>query len=67
MLEIPQGYFKNHYDLRGSDWLRSVSAEERQAFAHIGRSHAEYGRKGGRARVANARRDHLGRFMRGGR
>lgn len=65
MLTIPKGYFKKNYRLHGRDWLRSVSVEDRQAFAHVGQSCAEYGRRGGQARAANARRDHLGRFMGG--
>lgn len=67
MLAIPEGYFKKNYDLQGSNWLRSVSVEDRQAFSHIGRSCAEHGRLGGVARAASAQRDHLGRFMGGGR
>lgn len=65
MINIPTGYFKQHYNLQGSDWLRRVSPEDRQAFSHVGRSHAGYGRNGGLARVANARRDQKGRFMGG--
>lgn len=67
MLTIPKGYFKQQYQLEGSDWLRRVSDEDRRAFSHIGRSRGEYGRKGGQARAANARRDHLGRFVGGAR
>lgn len=59
------GYFvRNYGPLRGSDWIRRVSVEDRQALAHIAHAASDYGRSGGIARAATALRDHRGRFRR---
>lgn len=57
--------FRNRYKLSGRDWVRRVSAEDRQAFVQIGLSAAQYGHLGGIARAASAQRDRRGRFTGG--
>jgi hypothetical protein len=65
---IPPGYFKQNYSLKGSDWIRYIPAEERQALAHYAFACSDYGRKGGRVRADTAQRypkghPKAGRFM----
>jgi len=56
--------FKNRYrKLVGTDWLCRVDPDDKKAFARIGMENHEYGRQGGRARVATAKRDLKGRFV----
>ena len=49
----------------GRSWLRNVSKEDRQAFAMIGCQAHQYGKLGGKARAASAKRDRRGRFTKG--
>ncbi len=57
------GLFKARYSiLKGRDWLRTVDAEDRLAFGHIGMEYHDYGRRGGLARAQAAYRDERGRF-----
>ncbi len=46
----------------GRDWLRRIPQDDRKAFARIGMEAHNYGRQGGKARAANAKRDQKGRF-----
>lgn len=62
-VEIPDGYFKNRYNLKGKDWLRMIPEEEKDIFVHCGLQNAGYGKLGGRARAATAKRDKRGRFI----
>lgn len=62
-MTIPPKYFIEHYQLHGRDWLRRVSAEDRQALAYYAFVRSNYGRDGGRARAETAKRDHRGRFI----
>ena len=62
MTQIPPNYFKNRYNLRGKDWIRLLSNDDRAALIRIGLEHAEYGKAGGRARAIKAKRDKKGRF-----
>jgi len=56
--------FKNRYpELKGSDWIKTVSTEDRKAFIQIGFIASECGRKGGRARSQGAKKDYRGRFI----
>lgn len=43
--------FSAYHPLKGSDWLRSVTPEDRQVFSRIGFQASEYGKRGGRALV----------------
>jgi hypothetical protein len=62
--KLPDGYFKRTYGkLRGKDWLKNVSDEDRQAFSKIGFAASNYGRNGGVTRAKTAKRDHKGRFI----
>lgn len=57
------GLFKSRYDpLTGKDWIRRVDPEDRAAFVHIGQAATDFGKLGGSARAASARRDYRGRF-----
>jgi hypothetical protein len=60
-MKIPAGYFQRKYDLRGSDWIRRIDAEDRDALVHVMRAAGQYGRAGGKARAQKAQR-HRGRF-----
>lgn len=56
--------FKNRYpELRGKNWLQSVSVEDKKAFINIGFMASDCGRKGGKARAEKAKRDYRGRFI----
>jgi len=56
--------FKTRYQkLIDRDWLRRVDHDDRKAFTRIGMEAHEYGRQGGKARVATAKRDSKGRFI----
>ena len=57
------GLFQKFQPLVGSDWLRRLPKEEREAFSYIGRMAAQHGRLGGIARTALAQRDDKGRFI----
>lgn len=59
------GVFKNRYELKGQDWVRSLPEEDRKFFVHIGMMHNDYGRMGGIARAKTGARDERGRFKRG--
>lgn len=55
--------FKSRYGcLKGRDWLRSIDANDRQAFIEIGMTYNLHGHLGGLARAA-APRDSRGRFI----
>jgi hypothetical protein len=59
------GYFVRKYGpLRGSDWLKRLPEDERQALAQIAHAASGYGRYGGMARARTAQRDSRGRFRR---
>jgi hypothetical protein len=58
--------FSSYHPLKGSDWLRSVTPEDRQAFSRIGFQASEYGKKGGRAIVQKYGREHLSTIGRRG-
>lgn len=63
---LHHGLFFVRYDpLKGRDWLRSISAEDRQVFATLGREHTPENihSLGGQARAERARRDKRGRFV----
>lgn len=58
------GYFKARYSpLVGKDWLRKLPDYEIAAFARVGFCCSGYGRSGGIARAASAKRDRRGRFV----
>lgn len=59
------GYFKEHYELEGQDWLSKLPKEEQEAFARYGRMKAQHGRLGGKVRAQQAKRDRRGRFTGG--
>lgn len=40
--------FASYHPLKGSDWLRTISLEDLQAFVHIGLQESGHGRKGGK-------------------
>ena len=54
--------FKSRYVLQGKDWIRRVEPDDRKAFVQIGMRFHNYGKMGGKARAATARRDKRGRF-----
>ena len=62
--DIPyQNLFKSRYQLAGRrDWIRVLDPEDLIVFIRIGLAAADYGRLGGRARAATAKRDNRGRF-----
>lgn len=39
--------FAAYHHLKGSDWIRTIQKEDRQAFAMIGFRESDFGRKGG--------------------
>jgi hypothetical protein len=58
--------FKNRYPiLKGRDWVKNLSEEDRRIFSEIGRAHSSYGHDGGLANVSKAVRDEKGRFVSG--
>ena len=55
--------FKSRYPiLKGSDWIKTISPEDRLAFVQIGFKHSDFGRKGGLHRAKFGKRDKKGRF-----
>jgi len=45
--------FKSKYGpLHGSDWIRTIPAEDRRVFSSLGFTASDYGRSGGRALAA---------------
>lgn len=54
--------FKSRYDLKGKDWIKTISPEDRLAFVQIGFKHSDFGRKGGLKRAKTGKRDSRGRF-----
>lgn len=57
------GIFKSKYSpLSGKDWLRKIDPDDLAVFVHIGQAATEFGRLGGTARAATAKRDYRGRF-----
>lgn len=55
--------FKSRYTLRGRDWIKCLSPDDRVAFIWLGLKHADFGRLGGKARANTALRDSRGRFI----
>lgn len=56
--------FKNRYaELKGKNWIKSVSVEDRKAFSQIGFFHSDFGRLGGIVRGKSGKRDSKGRFI----
>ena len=56
--------FKNRYpELKGSDWIKKISPEDKQVFISLGMQHNDYGRMGGKQRAKNGLRDNRGRFI----
>jgi hypothetical protein len=55
--------FKSRYILKGKDWIKSISEEDKRAFIQIGFKHSDYGRKGGLHRAKFGKRDGKGRFV----
>lgn len=58
--------FKNFGKLEGKDWLKRLPVDDRKAFGWLGCEAHEHGHLGGKARVASAKRDERGRFVKGG-
>jgi len=55
--------FKNRYpELKGKNWIKFISIEDRKAFSQIGFSHSDFGRTGGIVRGKSGKRDSKGRF-----
>jgi len=54
--------FKNYPERHGKDWIKSLPKEELDAFVYLGHKHSDFGRLGGVARAATAKRDRRGRF-----
>lgn len=55
--------FKSRYPfLKGRDWILTIDPDDLRAFVEIGMKHHDFGRKGGKARSATAKRDEKGRF-----
>ncbi len=59
----PDLFKRNYPELKGKNWLLSVSEEDRKAFIRLGFTHSDYGRKGGNVRAKTAQRDYRGRFV----
>ena len=63
-MTLYSGIFKNSYpELKGKNWLQSVSIEDKKAFIQIGFIASDCGRKGGISRGKNGKRDKRGRFV----
>ncbi len=62
------GLFMQFGPLKGKDWLRRMTAENRKVFSDLGRSHApaDLPTIGGKARALTARRLPNGRFAKKG-
>lgn len=56
----------SQYHLKGSDWLRNLPPEDRQAFSRLGFQASDYGRSGGRAVVNKKGRDYMSMIGRRG-
>lgn len=55
--------FKSRYpSLKGRNWICTIEPDDLKAFVEIGMKANDYGRRGGKARSANAKRDKKGRF-----
>ncbi|MFA5036427.1 MAG: hypothetical protein WC479_04555 [Candidatus Izemoplasmatales bacterium] len=55
--------FKNKYhNLRGKDWVKYLSEEDRKIFSEIGRAYANHGHDGWVACASSILRDEKGRF-----
>ncbi len=67
-MNTPKAYpnlFKNKYPvLKGKDWVKYLSEEDRSIFSEIGRAYANHGHDGGVASASKALRDEKGRFKR---
>lgn len=59
----PDLFKRNYPELKGRNWLLSVSVEDRKAFSRIGFAHSGYGRQGGIKRAKTALRDKKGKFV----
>lgn len=65
MNSVPQYHnlFRSKYDLTGRrDWVRLLEPDDLRVFIQIGLQAGEYGKRGGLARAAAAKRDNRGRF-----
>lgn len=51
--------FSSYHPLKGSDWLRNLPPEDRQAFSRIGFQASDYGKKGGRALAIQKGSDYM--------
>jgi hypothetical protein len=59
-----KGVFKSRYPiLIGKDWIKNLEIEDLQVFIRMGLAATDYGKKGGQARSAQAKRDKNGRFI----
>ena len=58
--------FKARYQLSGSDWIRTVSPEDRRVFVEIGLQEGDHGQKGGRALYMQRGREYLSEIGRRG-
>ena len=56
--------FKNRYSsLKGKDWIKRISPEDKRVFIELGLKHVQYGRLGGIARAKTAKRNEKGQFI----
>ncbi len=61
-----KGIIKSRYpSLKGKDWIRTISKEDKDALIALLHSNADHGKIGGYIRASNANRDNKGRFTPG--
>ena len=58
--------FAAYHPLKGSDWIRTIQSEDRQAFAMIGFRESDFGRKGGVALYQKYGRERMAEMGRRG-
>ncbi len=61
-MKYPDLFKKRYKELKGKRWILNIDPDDLKAWVQIGHAAAEYGRKGGKARAASAKRDSKGRF-----
>lgn len=59
-----KGVFKNRYgsSIKGKDWIKILSEEDKKFFVEIGLSFAEHGHLGGVSNALKCKRNEKGKF-----
>ncbi len=54
--------FKQKYQLKGKNWVKTIEPDDLKVFIDIGMRFNDYGRMGGKVRGKTGKRDRRGRF-----